>query len=284
MCEVGGTTAELLDVWSSSTFGRQLCAELHESQAVIERYHHESARLEGLDPDEDLAECLAGNQYFGEFEALQLRVAEALAGREIRVWHYTRLFDFEIAAMKKAIELSTEERMRARLIEVKRRGHLTEQEFQKLLEGSALKTQRKNRENLFFCIASPVSVTDRGVELLLGNWGGEVVYFHQKDETLQRKLRTMGFPRVVEVAVEISDPLLRYSLAGCILNTCALDLGFPLYPGSIDLGIKEDPPAAKVVRIHTYGEHDYQELGRTYPDGADILFGRHERWNNLLND
>jgi hypothetical protein len=193
---------------------------------------------------------------------------------------YARTFE----AKDTEIELSTEERMLARLSELKRRKHLTEHEFKLLSEGSALKLQKNIRENRFFCVPSPIHVTDHGVELFLGNWGGEVVYFHQQDETLQRKLGTLGFPRVIEAAVQISDPLSLYSLAGCLLNTCALDLGFSLCPANIDLSIKEDPPPARVLAVHTHGEQDFHELGRSYPDGAEMLSSRRERWSKLFDN
>jgi hypothetical protein len=284
MSEVDGADAELVDVWNSNTFGREIRAYLLENQLLIEQYHREDDRLDGLDNDEHLAEHLQGNRHFGQFEGLQLHVANALAGRQIRVWHYTRLFDFEVSAIKNAIELSTVESMQARLTELKRRGHLTDQEIETLLEGSALKTQKEVRENRFFCVPSPISVTDSGVELLLGNWGGEVVYFHQRNETLQRKLGTLGVPRVAEVAVEVFDPISRYSLAGCVLNTYALDLGFPLCPMNIDLCIKDDPPPARVLTVHTHGERDFQALGCSYPEGAMMLSRRHERWSKLFDD
>ncbi|MCR9273250.1 MULTISPECIES: hypothetical protein [Mameliella] len=275
---------ELVDVWNSSTFGREILAFLHENQALLEEYHREDERLESLDNNEHLAEKLQGNRYFSQFEDLQIHIASALAGRQIRVWHYTRLLDFEVAAMKGAIELSTAERMQARLAELKRRRLLTDQEFEILLEGSSLKTQKEIRENRFFCVPSPIGVTDRGVELLLGNWGGEVVYFHQRNEALRRKLGTLGAPRVAEVAVEVFDPNSRYSLANCMLNTYALDLGFPLYPTNIDLCIKEDPPTARVLAVHTEGERDFHALGCSYPEGAALLSRRHEKCNKLFDD
>ena len=284
MFEVDSATAELLDVWNNNTFGSQLCAELRANQTLIEAYHHEDSRLNGLDRDENLAECLQGNRYFSQFEALQLRVAETLSLRQIRVWHYTRLLDFEIEALTKVIELSTEEKMQVRLSKLKYRGHLTDKEFEMLLEGSALKTQKTSRENRFFCVPSPISVTERLVEPFLNNWGGEVVYFHQRDEALQRKLGTLGFPRVIEIAAKVSDPISRYSLARCVLNTYALDLGFPLYPANIDLCIKDNPPPASVLAVHTHGEQDFQELGISYPEGAELLLGRHERWSKLSDD
>ncbi len=284
MNDVDGADAEFVDVWNSNTFGRAIRAYLHEHRVLIEKYHREDDRLDGLDNDEHLVEKLQGNRHFDQFECVQLHVASALAGRQIRVWHYTRLFDFEVAAMKGAIELSTAERMQARLNELKRRGHLNDKEFETLLEGSPLKTQKEIRENRFFCVPSPISVKDRGVKLLLGNWGGEVVYFHQQDETLLRKLGTLGVPRVAEVAVEVMDPISRYSLAGCVLNTYALDLGFTLCPANIDLCIKEDPPLARVIAVHTLGERDFQALGCSYPEGAASLSRRHERWSKLFDD
>ncbi|MET4101050.1 hypothetical protein ABIE58_000466 [Roseovarius sp. MBR-78] len=283
MSDVNDIDAELLDVWNSNTFGRSLCEELSENQALIEQYHREDARLLGLDRNEHLAECLRGNRYFNQYEALQIRVADIIAERQIRVWHYTRLLDFEITAMKNAIEVSTEEGMQARLTELERRGHLSAVEVQMLLERSALKTQKECRENRFFCVPSPMSVTERGVELLLRNWGGEVVYFHQQDEDLLQKLQELGLPRVIEIAAKVSDSMSRYSLADCVLNTYAVDLGFPLCPTNTDLCIKENPPPAKVLAVHTQGEQAFHQLGCGYPDGAEVLRSRHGRWNKSFD-
>ncbi len=277
-------SADLVDVWNSKSFGRPLCAELIANQSIVQKYYQEQRRLDTLDRDEHLTECLQGNRYFSQYEALQLRVAKALTECKIRVWHYTRLLDFETTAMTETIELSTVEKMRARLTELERRGHLSSSDVECLLQGSVLKTQKKCRENRFFCVSSPLGVTDRGVELLLGNWGGEVVYFHQKDESLLQKLRALGLPRVIEIAAEVSDPISRYSLARCVLDTYALDLGFPLYPSGIDLCIKENPPPARVLAVHTQGEEKFHEIGQTYPEGTDILLSRHERWNKLSDD
>lgn len=270
-----------IDVWNSSTFGSGIVSELNQNRALIESFHREDALIEGLDGDEHLLKCLEGNRYFEQFETLKLRVAELLMDREIRAWHYTRLFGFEVEAMRDSIKLSSEAAMQERLMEIERRRILTEQEVKIALQGSALKTQKRNRENRFFCVPVPIHVTDGGVAPLLNNWGGEVVYFHQRDDALKRKLGSLGVPRVIEIAVKVSEPLRRYALADCVLNTCALDLGLPLCPANIDLCIKEDPPPVRVLAVHSHGEQDFQALGHDFPEGAELLNSRRDRWERL---
>lgn len=284
MSATDGEMVGQIDVWNSGTFGQRFLAELNQNRALIEDYHREDTRLEGLCRDEHLPEYLEGNRFFDQFEALKIRVADVLVDREIRAWHYTRLFDFEVSAMRNELKLSTEQSMQDRLNGLKCREVLTDQEVELLLEGSALKTQKRNRENRFFCVPVPKHVTDKGVELLLSNWGGEVVYFHQHDDVLKQKLSTLGTPRVIEIAVTVSEPLRRYALADCVLNTYALDLGLPLCPANIDLCIKDDPPPIRVLAVHSKGESEFWGIGSSYPEGAELLLSRRDRWERLPID
>jgi hypothetical protein len=52
--------------------------------------------------------------------------------------------------------------------------------------------------------SEPEFPDDRGVVLLLGNWGSEATYFWLRDEKLKQLVAGIGSPRILEIAVPVS--------------------------------------------------------------------------------
>jgi len=105
------------------------------------------------------------------------------------------------------------------------------------------------------------------VELLLGNWGGEAVYFWLENTKLKSLVANLGKPRVLETDVPISVTSHAYGAAEAVLGAYGLSLGCSPERGTFDLYSSSALEPDAVIAIHTEGEPDSAVLGRGYPVG-----------------
>ena len=107
----------------------------------------------------------------------------------------------------------------------------------------------------------PLGTDDSGVELLLGNWGGESVYFWLQDNFLEGLVSCIGRPRVLEIVVPIDATNHAYSAAKAVLGAFGLTLGCSPDRGAFDLYCKNPLGPEKILAIHTEGETFFTNLG-----------------------
>ena len=94
------------------------------------------------------------------------------------------------------IHLSTLDSVRARLAAQVAAGTFTQNIADQLFTDSPFQSNQLGaRSAKFWMVSHPVDVKDSGVELLLESWGGEAVYFWQRDVMLQEMLTQIGRPR-----------------------------------------------------------------------------------------
>jgi hypothetical protein len=113
----------------------------------------------------------------------------------------------------------------------------------------------------------PFGVDYSGVELLLGHWGGEGVYFWQKDSKLVELVQGFGRPRVIELAVPMRVTRQSYWAAKAVAATFVRALGCEPDWSEFDLYATCALSADAVLKVHTEGEPDFAALARGYPTG-----------------
>lgn len=188
--------------------------------------------------------------------------------RTIRAWHYTRLTDSEVDMLRASgIQLSTKETARQRLDEQVATGEISVEIASALFAASPLHDyqQLDARSNRFWLTSDPLNVKDRGVTLLLNNWGGEVVYFWLETPDLQKIVGKIGKSRVLEVAVPLSATRHAYVAAKAMVANFARSIGCVPDFGAFDLCAVRPLGPETVLAIHSEGEAAFERIGRGYP-------------------
>ena len=127
--------------------------------------------------------------------------------------------------------------------------------------------QPNERANHVFSTTHPLSINDDGVRPLPETWGGEMITIYVRDKNVKDKLKAIGVPCVIELALpiprtyicEIAESLIK-AYAQCN-SWCNSNRGF-------DIGIAENHDKIKVLRIHTSFDEEYLNIGKTYPYSA----------------
>jgi hypothetical protein len=108
---------------------------------------------------------------------------------------------------------------------------------------------------------------DSGVSLLLGNWGGESVYFCPRDSKLENLVAATGISRVLEMAVPLDVTPDSYVAGRSVVATFARTLGCQPDFGAFDLYSMRTLGPEAVVAIHSQGEPNFAALAQGYPAG-----------------
>ena len=176
------------------------------------------------------------NPHARAYLQLQEDVAADMQFRAIRAYHYTRLIDSEVEAMRRdGIHLSTPATLRSRLDTCVAEGLLMPAEADALFEASPLHRQMTIRADRFWLTSHPHVVDDSGVSSLLKHWGGEVTYMWVQDETLIAKVQAIGKPRIIEAAVPLNHTTASYNASKSVLATFARSLGCVTSKHAIDV-------------------------------------------------
>ena len=183
----------------------------------------------------------------------------AMEQRTIRAWHYRRLADGETALLKSGVVyLSNLEAIRRRLdVQVSARV-LSAENADALYAASPFHQQHDSRVGKFWMTSHPLAADDSGVELLLGNWGGEGVYFWLRDAQLVDLVKSFGRPRVIELAVPLRVTRHAYPAAKAVVATFVRAMGCEPDGSAFDLYATSALGADAVLNIHTEGEPDSQ--------------------------
>lgn len=257
----------LIDVWNVATLDDDLAAHLHSATDLIQNYfaasHHQYLEREASNHILPYPINPFGHQYVDFTDHLG-RVMEK---RSIRAWHYTRMTDAEVSALvRDGIYLSDLATIRRRLDSQIAAGAFSTDIADALFDGSPFQgEQLRSRSNKFWMVSHPYKVSDSGVELLLESWGGEAVYFWQRDPRLKALLKSLGRPRVIELALPLMKTRHAHSAGQAVVLAFARTLGCYTDSGAFDLYVKRPLGPESILRVHSQGDVSFDDMGRGYP-------------------
>lgn len=215
-------------------------------------------------------QSLKPNRFSSDYLWLkERRLTPILAGTRIRAWHYARLLDHEVEAMKKRLAPSSLDFLQQRLSALIGMGLLTQEEAATVFKSSPFHSQESSRTGKLWVVTVPLHFSDGGVSPLLGSWGGESAYFWLSDVSLSAKLKSLGSPRVLEIETALSDSFNAFRASGTVLEAWAKRLGAPVVPTGCDLAIENCLSNAKLVRSHTEGDSTFSAVAKAYPEGVN---------------
>ncbi|MDR5904107.1 hypothetical protein [Franzmannia qiaohouensis] len=259
----------MIDLWNPDTFSAELERTLSAGSQLIFDYHSEAHRLMDEHLNSSPYQSLKPNKFSADFLAFQeYELTPILAGSRIRAWHYSRLLDHEVAAMRQGLVPSSFEFLKKRLNDLVAMDLLRQEEADKVFQESPFQSQEVIRSGRLWTVTVPLPYCDTGVSPLLGSWGGESAYFWLSDKGLATKLRHLGMSRILEIEAALSDGLNAFSASSTVLEAWAKKLGAPAVPTGCDLAITNCLGTAKLVRVHTEGESAFEVIGKAYPEGV----------------
>jgi hypothetical protein len=274
----------LIDIWDVATYDDELSGFLRKHERLV-RDHQESENHIFLEydylPRRDPLSLRPSNPHFEAHQQLLADVEVDLRHRTIRAFHYARLTDTEIAAIRRdGVQTSSADGLRRKLDTAVAAGLLAATEAEALYQASPIHTQAQARGGKFFVVTHPLAFDDGGVKELLRHWGGEVTYMWIQEPVLQAKLRTIGRPSMIEIAFPLATAGGVWKAATGIVRAYALSLGCICHKNAADLCATEPLPASAVLALHTEGEPAFAGMGRDYPAGyfdTDV-----DHWERLI--
>ena len=258
-----------IDIWDTDTYDPELYSVLDDNSEMIRNYFFASARHELEGRDDVILRC-APVPHAEEFTRLTEQVERLMERRIIRAWHYTRLTDGEVEGFQRnGIQLSTLDTIRARLAAQVASGTFSEAVAKRLVADSPFQDamQHKARNKRFCMVTPPVSVDNRGVTPLLKRWGGEALYFWQREPELQALLESIGRPRVLEIAVPLGHLASAFRATQEVVATFGRALGCQPETNGFDLHIQQPLGPEHILAIHSEGDATFSALARGYPTG-----------------
>lgn len=273
-------TTETIDIWDAKTFTEDIHAFLNEHSETIIRYHRieqqtdaEVKRLREWSPRRP-------NPFADAFNRATERLADLIASKTIRVFHYTRMVDFEVVdVLANGFYAPTTENsfllLSERVGRLVKEGLLTIQEGNRIYASSPLNDPGQLKATQGFWMTSRAfRPDDHSVDLLLNHWGGEVGYFwidESQDHDLLNRVQSIGRGRIFEIGVPLikkdGQPIFGcYSAAKDIINGFAQSHGFQTDRLGFDLSVKSPLPASAILAVHTEGEESYATFGVNDPD------------------
>ena len=256
----------IVDCWDVKGFDSELSGYLEDNAQLILDYFKEDRRLLNECLASDPYESMGSNRYSADFQHFKEHIlTPAMRTRKIRVWHYTRMLDWEVVAMQSQLSPASLEGLKARLSKLVQDGVLSSAESAVIYDSSPYHDQAKARLGKVWTTVLPLPVHDHGVEPLLESWGGEGAYFWLRDQAISQKLRTIGAPRIVEIETSPSTNIDAWSVSETIIRSFGNSLGLDLLIEGCDLAIREDFDKSAVLRIHTEGDETFKAVGNSYP-------------------
>lgn len=257
-----------IDVWDIDTFDEELRAKPRREESLIRDYLTTSRRqfLEREASDHRMPH--PENPHAADYIAFTEEVGRDMESRTIRAWHYARLVDEEVRAMREGgIYPGTLDTLRRRLDAQVTAGALSAADADKLYKASPCHhpEQQPGRLGKFWMASEPIRADDGGVEPLLESWGGESTYFWLKDERLKALVATIGQPRILEVAVPLAKTTHSFSGGRAVIGAFARTLGCRPDREGFDLYTLEPLEPAAILAVHTEGEPKFKKVGRGYP-------------------
>jgi hypothetical protein len=254
-------------VWDTRTFDQELISKLRAETQLVRNYLTTDRRLFEEREASDHRMAHATNSYAYDYQAFVEQVGrDIMQARTIRAWHYTRLVDTEVSAIRRiGIYPSTFETLRQRLDAQVTAKTFSAADAEALHAASPFHEQEDIRSGKFWMTSDPVAPDDGGVKLLLGNWGGEATYFWLRDDRLQKLVAGIGRPRILEIAVPVSETNQWYSAGRAVVAAFARTLGCRPDRGAFDLYTMKKLKPTAVIAIHSDGDANFASMARGYP-------------------
>jgi hypothetical protein len=274
--------ANPIDVWDVHTFDPALIALLEDGANLIRDYletDRQIFRSFELNDGPDRPLLRPENPYTSEFLVFEEAIGREMQERTIRAFHYTRLTDSEVSALKRnGIHLSTPASLQGRLDDIVAAGDLPRDVADQLYNQSPFHSdQLRARSDKYWMTSHPVAIDDRGVRPLLKYWGGEVASMWIRDKAFSAPLASLGKPRIIEVAVPMSATPHSHRAGTAVITTFARSRGATPPKGDFDICTKQPLPPTAVLAVHTEGDWRFIVMGRGYPVGfVDVSTGEDE--------
>jgi len=260
---------DLIDVWDVETFGEDLIAQLQANAGLVRDYTATERAMSLERHASALGATYRGNPHTEDYLRFLETLGQRMKHSAIRAWHYTRLTDSEVDALRTTgVHLSTLETMRQRLDAQVATGQISVEIANALFEESPLHDSQQitSRSNRFWMTSHPLMIEDDGVALLLDNWGGEVVYFWLDEaKHLQQVVSGIGRARVLEIGVPLDATDHAYVAGKSIAATFARSLGHIPDFGAFDLCAVRPLGPEAILAVYTEGEATFDRIGRGYP-------------------
>lgn len=276
-----------IDVWDLATFDGELVDILEANADLIRGYLDRDIEIfltyeRATGPDRPLMR--PSNAYAAGFMALKDALGVEMETRTIRAWHYTRLTDSEVEALKTTgVEMSTLASLTVRLAGRVAAGDFSQAVADDLFAASPFHTdQLGERKDKFWMTSHPTAIDDSGVVSLMALWGGEVASFWQRDPTHLATLAGVGRRSIVELAVPLAQTRHAYAASEAVLATFGRSRASIPSKHAFDLYAKSPLPASAVLAIHAEPDSSFAAMGVTFPAGfVDVDIGR---WKELTGE
>jgi hypothetical protein len=265
----------LIDVWNVETFDEDLLDKLRARAGLVRNYI--ATERENLESEASgLRPAYRSNPHSESYHRLLEDLDQDMETRTIRAWHYTRLTDAEVEAMRTTgINLSSLDAIRQRLDMRVAAREISADLADALYAASPFHhpEQIGPRSDKFWMTSHPVEIGDGRVTLLLGNWGGEAVYAWLNDAQLKTAVASIGKPRVIEVAVPLDATNRAYLAGKAVVATFSRSLGCMPDFGTFDLYATRALGPDAILEVHTEGEAVFAEIGKAYPQKFSPVAG-----------
>ena len=265
-----------IDVWDAETFDGELRGDLETHAGVIRDYFHTSKQLWLEREASDHVMPYPENPHASEFIWVNEHIMRLMERRSIRAWHYTRMTDGEVGILlSKGIRPSTLGTIEVRIRAHVKAGSFSETVGNRLFSDTPFRgEQLESRSNKFWMVSHPLAVDDGGVEDLLRYWGGESVYFRQRNPDLQMLLEGLGRSRVIEIAMPLAQSQHCFPAAEAVVATFGRTLGCEPDKKLFDLYTVAPLGPPHILAVHSHGEPAFMALGRGYPTTfVDVSIG-----------
>lgn len=259
--------AGIIDVWDIDTFDSELRRDLDAHAELIRDYMITSRQQSHEREASDHRMPYPENPHAGEFLALKEHIMRLMEARTIRAWHYTRMTDTEIDALRQTgIYPSSLDTIQSRFAAQVVAGAFSHEVADRLFADSPYQSDQFDaRSGKFWMTSHPVEIEDGGVAVFLESWGGEAAYFWQQDAALQDMLKQIGRPRVVEIAMPLLHSRDTYSAAEAVVATYGRTLACQPDKHAFDLYSQQPLGPAHILAVHSDGEPDFRAIARGYP-------------------
>ena len=262
----------MIDPWDPASFSEEIQNLLNKNSELIYDYFSQHLKSQDHHIKNQSYKHLKKDNLEKLYSKLQEEtLTPILKNCRIRIWHYTRLTDDEVAKMKRKLVLSSLDYLRLRLNMLISNDLLSDEESDLIFKQSPFHKQAKGRSGMLWGVTIPLPCNDDGVTPLLQSWGGESAYFWLSDQALKLKLNHIGLPRVIEIDTSLTDGVNAFSVSKTVLEAWAKKLGVSVAPLGTDLAIRGCIDTAKVVNVHTQGEISYKTIANTYPKNVQKL-------------
>jgi hypothetical protein len=260
----------VIDVWDIGSFDPALLAFLKRHADLMRAFWKESRRLFDKREAETRRGIPEQNRHGPAFVALKEQATALMDARTIRCWHHSRLTDSEVAAIRAGgMQPMTLALIQARLDRAVGEGLFDAATAQALFAASPYHDRMPgNRENKIWLSTRPFHRDASAVFELFDMWGGESIAFKHIRGGSRALLRTIGRPRVIEVALPLAASTRTSSAAEDVVRSYGFALGCEAgWPAYSDMVVETAIPPAWILGIHSEGELSFASMARGYPPG-----------------